>query len=239
MRFALPLLLVLVACSKPEPNYTALPMDSQVGTEAHFDSIISPYRDSLEQTMETVVVRNAVPLTRGIPECTLGNLVADLLLERALLEVNDPQKVDLCLINVGGLRVDLPDGDISIGKVFELMPFENEIDVVKLSPKQMQQMLAYLKEKGGQPMAGMRLAFKGNDLKCTIDGEPLDTSRSYYVATSDYLADGGDKMDFFSGSEERIRTGVKIRDAIIDHFRTIGLTGQDLKVELDSRLTIE
>jgi 2',3'-cyclic-nucleotide 2'-phosphodiesterase (5'-nucleotidase family) len=214
-------------------------MDAQVGTEAYFDSIISPYRDSLTLTMETVVVRNAVPLTRGIPECTLGNLVADLLLERALIEVNDPEKVDLCLINVGGLRVDLPEGDITIGKVFELMPFENEIDVVKLSPKQMQQMLAYLKEKGGQPIAGMRIAFKDNEMKCTVDGEPLDTSRWYYVATSDYLADGGDKMDFFQGSEERIRTGVKIRDAIIDHFRIVGLSGSELKMELDDRLTIK
>lgn len=201
--------------------------------------MITPYRDSLELTMNTILVKNQVPLTRGIPESTLGNLIADLLLERAQTELPDSILPDLCLINIGGLRVDLPQGNITINKVFELMPFENELDVLELSPEKMLEMLDYLREKGGQPFSGMTIKIKPNGYDCEINGEPLDSNRTYYIVTSDYLADGGDKMYFFKEPLTRIQTGIKIRDAIIDHFRIVGLSGKPLVSSIDQRLIIE
>lgn len=233
------LLILFAACSGPVTEYHVIDMNDSIAEDAVSESIIAPYRDSLDQTMNTVLVQNETPLTRGIPESTLGNLIADLLLERALTELPDSILPDLCLINIGGLRVDLPEGAITVNKVFELMPFENELDIVKISPAKMQEMILYLQEKGGQPIAGMRLAITPNDLRCEINDEPLDPKRSHYIVTSDYLADGGDKMYFFQEPEARIRTGVKIRDAIMDYFRIIGLSGQTLTSELDGRLTIE
>ncbi|TNF30165.1 MAG: hypothetical protein EP314_01845 [Bacteroidetes bacterium] len=233
------ILVLFAACSGPSTHYRAVEMNDSIADHAVSEAIIAPYRDSLDQTMNMVLVRNEVPLTRGIPESALGNLIADLLHERAVTELADSILPDMCLINIGGLRVDLPEGDITISKVFELMPFENELDIVKLSPEKMQEMLDYLREKGGQPLAGMQLTIKANGYECNINGEPLDPTRSYYIATSDYLADGGDKMYFFQDPEARIKTGVKIRDAIMDHFRIIGLSGKTLTSELDGRLTIE
>lgn len=214
-------------------------MNDSISDEAISESIIVPYRDSLELTMNTVLVQNEVPLTRGIPESTLGNLIADLLLERTLTELPDSILPDVCLINIGGLRVDLPQGDITINKVFELMPFENELDVLELSPKKMQEMLKYLREKGGQPFSGMTLKIISNGYECQINGEPLDENRTYYIVTSDYLADGGDKMNFFKKPLSRIQTGIKIRDAILDHFRIVGLADKPLSSVIDGRLVIE
>ena len=214
-------------------------MNNSISDEAISESIIVPYRDSLELTMNTVLVQNEVPLTRGIPESTLGNLIADLLLERTLTELPDSILPDVCLINIGGLRVDLPQGDITINKVFELMPFENELDVLELSPEKMQEMLKYLREKGGQPFSGMTLKIISNGYECQINGEPLDENRTYYIVTSDYLADGGDKMNFFKKPLSRIQTGIKIRDAILDHFRIVGLADKPLSSVIDGRLVIE
>lgn len=233
------LLILFAACSGPVTEYRAIEMNDSIADESTAETIITPYRDSLDLTMNTVLVQNEVPLTREIPECTLGNLIADLLLERAQTEVPDSILPDMCLINIGGLRVDLPQGDITVNKVFELMPFENELDIIKLSPEKMQAMLDYLREKGGQPLAGMQLTIKANGYDCKIDGEPLDPTRSYYVVTSDYLADGGDKMYFFQEPEVRFKTGIKNRDAIMDYFRIIGLSGKPLTSKLDGRLVIE
>lgn len=233
------LLILFAACSGPVTEYRAIEMNDSITDESTAETIIATYRDSLDLTMNTVLVQNDVPLTRGIPECTLGNLIADLLLERAQTELPDSILPDMCLINIGGLRVDLPQGDITVNKVFELMPFENELDIIKLSPEKMQAMLDYLREKGGQPLSGMQLTIKANGYDCKIDGEPLDPTRSYYVVTSDYLADGGDKMYFFQEPEARFKTGIKIRDAIMDHFRVIGLSGKPLTSKLDGRLVIE
>lgn len=233
------LLILFAACSGPVTEYRAIEMNDSIADESTAETIIAPYRDSLDLTMNTVLVQNEVPLTRGIPECNLGNLIADLLLERVQTELPDSILPDMCLINIGGLRVDLPQGDITVNKVFELMPFENELDIIKLSPEKMQAMLDYLREKGGQPIAGMQLIIKGNGYDCKIDDEPLDPTRSYYIVTSDYLADGGDKMYFFQEPEARFKTGIKIRDAIMDHFRVIGLSGKPLISKLDGRLVIE
>jgi 2',3'-cyclic-nucleotide 2'-phosphodiesterase (5'-nucleotidase family) len=229
----------LSACSGSVTEYKALEMNDSISTEVGSESMIAPYRDSLELTMNSVLVQNQVTLTRGIPESTLGNLIADLLLERAQMELPDSLLPDLCLINIGGLRVDLPEGDITIGKVFELMPFENELDVLELSPERMKEMLMYLREVGGQPFSGMTVTIKSDSYDCEINGEPLDENRTYYIVTSDYLADGGDKMYFFKEPLTRIKTGIKLRDAIINHFRIVGLAGKPLTSSIDGRLTIE
>ncbi len=231
--------ILLSACSGSVTEYKVVEMNDSISDYVLSESMIAPYRDSLELTMNSVLVQNQVTLTRGIPESTLGNLIADLLLERAQTELPDSILPDLCLINIGGLRVDLPEGDITIGKVFELMPFENELDVLELSSARIKEMLAYLREVGGQPFSGMNLTIQPNGYDCEINGEPLDENRTYYIVTSDYLADGGDKMNFFQEPLTRIKTGIKLRDAIINHFRIIGLAGKPLTSSIDGRLTIE
>lgn len=232
-------LLIFVACSSPKHEYKAVPMTDSIPSESSAEEMIAPYRDSLEMTMNTVLVHNDVELTRGKPESTLGNLIADLLLERALVEMPDSIRPLVCLVNIGGLRVDLPEGPITVGKVFELMPFENELDVIKLSPEKIDEMLAYLNAVGGQPVSGLdvRVSSTSGTTKYTLDdGESVE--EYMYVVTSDYLAEGGDKMDFFKNPLERIRTGIKIRDAIIDDFRITGLSGKTLKAELDGRISV-
>lgn len=236
-------ILLLSACSGSMTEYRAIPLSDSIPDDAIAESMIFPYRDSLELSMNTVLVVNDKTLTRGIPESTLGNLIADLLLERALIEMPDSVRPLICLINIGGLRVDLPEGEITVGKVFELMPFENEIDVIKLSPEKVEEMMKYLNDVGGQPISGVKLSGKlnasGKALNGSFEnGEAILDEDFVYVVTSDYLAEGGDKMDFFRNPLERIRTGIKIRDAIIDDFRILGLAEKPLRSELDGRISV-
>lgn len=234
------MVLFLAACSGSVAEYRAIELNDSIADEKSVESIISVYRDSIELSMTTVLVENDVTLTRGIPESTLGNLIADLLLERALIEMPDSVRPLVCLINIGGLRVDLPQGPITVGKVFELMPFENELDVIGLSPEKVKEMMSYLKEVGGQPVAGMNISYRtGKKAILTLDdGEELNEEDLLYVVTSDYLAEGGDRMDFFRHPKHRIRTGIKIRDAILDDFRIKGLAGNSLSTELDGRISV-
>lgn len=233
--------LLFIACGSRDsiPEYQAIEMTDSVKNNVYAEEMIAPYRDSLELSMNTVLVENAEQLTRGIPESTLGNLIADLLLERALIEMPDSIRPLICLINIGGLRVDLPEGPITVGKVFELMPFENELDVIKLSPEKVNELMAYLQKVGGQPISGIDISVRknnGNTQFVLADGSEME--EYLYVVTSDYLADGGDKMDFFRDPLKRIRTGIKIRDAIIDDFRVKGLAGQKLESKLDGRIAV-
>lgn len=242
MRFSYFFSIILLSACGSEINkadYDSLPMNDSIQALSSAEEMIEPYRDSLEVSMNTVLVQNSEELTRGIPESPLGNLIADLLLERALIELPDSIRPLICLINIGGLRVNLPKGPITVGKVFELMPFENELDIIKLSPEKVNKMIAYLNRVGGQPVSGITVntSSKLTSTKFKLDdGSQLE--EYLYVVTSDYLADGGDKMNFFENPLDRIKTGIKIRDAIIDDFRIKGLADKQLQSELDGRISV-
>jgi 2',3'-cyclic-nucleotide 2'-phosphodiesterase (5'-nucleotidase family) len=188
------------------------PLDSTI------ESIVKPYRDSLQKDMSTLVAVSATPLIKDKPESKLTNLVSDMLLD-AGTSYCQQQKLnimpDVAYVNYGGLRASLPKGDITVERLFELMPFENEIVLVKISGEGILQMADKIAGRGGEGIAGFRMGIsKGKVSSLTIHGKTVDLNASYWVVTSDYIANGGDQMSMFANSQ-RINTGMKIRDMLI------------------------
>ena len=64
-----------------------------------------------------------------------------------------------------------------------------------------------------------------------INGEKVDVNKTYYIATSDYLALGGDNMKFFSKGEV-ISTGLKMRDVFMEFFKK----NPEIKASTETRL---
>jgi 2',3'-cyclic-nucleotide 2'-phosphodiesterase (5'-nucleotidase family) len=188
------------------------PLDSTI------ESMVKPYRDSLQKDMSTLVAVSATPLIKDKPESKLTNLVSDMLLD-AGTSYCQQQKLnivpDVAYTNYGGLRASLPKGDITVERLFELMPFENEIVLVKISGEGLLQMADKIAGRGGEGIAGFRMGIsKGKVSSLTIHGKTVDLNASYWVVTSDYIANGGDQMSMFANSQ-RINTGMKIRDMLI------------------------
>jgi 2',3'-cyclic-nucleotide 2'-phosphodiesterase (5'-nucleotidase family) len=217
-------------------------------------AMIAPYKDSLDRIMNEVLVVSdqAMPKERDKTETLLGNFTADVVLWKARTlncdmagtkgnSASPAPCADLCLLNTGGLRSSLPQGKITRGNMFELMPFDNEIVIVTLSGKKTWELLHYVGATGGQPMAGIKMGLKADKSPGTvlIQGMPLDTSKIYQVATSDYLANGGDKMDFFKKPIAITSTGIKIRDALIDFCLAENKKGNQLHPHLDERIYYE
>ena len=71
---------------------------------------------------------------------------------------------------------------------------------------------------------------------CQINDQQFDPNQSYTIATSDYLANGGDQMAFFTDPIAITYTGVKIRDAFIESIRELGRKGQVVDAKLDGRI---
>ena len=67
-----------------------------------------------------------------------------------------------------------------------------------------------------------------------IDGKPIDLNKTYYIATSDYLALGGDNMDYFKKGE-LMPTGIKLRDLFLEKF----IANPEVKVPTDMRLNFK
>ncbi|MEM7161832.1 MAG: 5'-nucleotidase C-terminal domain-containing protein [Bacteroidota bacterium] len=218
----------------------SVPIDEDLISSEAGEKIIVPYRGMVESTMREVICTSNKPLIKGRPESELGNLVADLCLELAKEQMKDVA-IDMCMMNTGGLRSSLPEGNITLGDVYQLMPFENELVVVQIDGKGMADLIHYLKASGGEPIAGLQLIHTTGGFEAKINNETFDENKTYTVLTSDYLANGGDRMHFFMQDERKSiqSVGMKLRDAIAIYFKRQGDKNEPLNPQLDGRLQIK
>ncbi|OPG99396.1 bifunctional NAD pyrophosphatase/5'-nucleotidase, partial [Chryseobacterium mucoviscidosis] len=91
-------------------------------------------------------------------------------------------------------------GDILLKSVFEVMPFENEVIIVKMKGSDLQGLFDYYAEhQVNNPVSHLYIETNNGQLtKTLINGKTVNPEQDYYIATSDYLALGGDNMKFFS-----------------------------------------
>lgn len=211
-----PLAVTNVQAEKNISITSALPEDSK------FVRTIEPYKSELEGIMNTKLSHTAVDLTKMGDNSNLGNLLADYTFEGAndWAQKNGIPAMDGAVINIGGIRTTIAAGDILTKQVYEVMPFENEVIIVKFSGADLQGMFEYYqKTKVNNPVSHLIIETDGDVItKQLINGKPIDPAKTYYVATSDYLALGGDNMDFFKKGE-MIPTGIKLRDLFLEKFR--------------------
>jgi 2',3'-cyclic-nucleotide 2'-phosphodiesterase (5'-nucleotidase family) len=246
-RFSLSIcaVLILFSCSRyltvSQVNTKNTPVEIQnASIDSLVESIVKPYRDSIEQDMSKLVGVTATALVKGKPESKLTNLVADIILKYASdycaekhLNINP----DAAYVNYGGLRASLPQGEIKVGHIFELMPFENEIVMVKVSGEAIRKMAERIAGRGGEGVSGLKLGIKNNTVgTLTMGGKAVDPSASYWVVTNDYIANGGDQMSMFITPLEKIETKAKIRDVLIHSLNNMYTEIGGIDVEMDGRI---
>jgi 2',3'-cyclic-nucleotide 2'-phosphodiesterase (5'-nucleotidase family) len=202
-------------------------------------SYIAPYRERLDKEMNVVIAESAQAMEKGLPESVLGNFVADACLEEAALSYSpaDKHPVDFAFLNNGGLRRSLPMGKILRKDVYELMPFENELVVLTLDGNLVRKIFNFIASKGGGPVSGVRFRIQDKEaMDITINGEPLDSTRSYKALTSDYLANGGDSFKMITGVP-RDYLNLKVRDAILQYLIKKGKEETVIRAGVDGRIT--
>ena len=185
-------------------------------------AIIKPYQDSIEHKMNEILTYTKYELKKGRPVSTLGNFVTDLCLNYAT--------ADICIMNNGGLRTNIDKGDITLEQIYQLMPFENELVILKLNNNEYREMLEYIINRGGEPFSGINIITNKNGDLLDFDNKLKD---SIIVLTTDYLANGGDRMSFFNNKKSD-QVGIKLRDAIIDYCRR----NDTLNVSIDNRIKL-
>jgi len=198
---------------------------SRQGEQTAMKAFLQPYADSVNNSMNIVLGKLEVPLTKSWPECSLGNFMTDAYQEMAEKRFN--RKVDVALMNYGGIRLNsMEPGPITRGKLFELMPFDNLMVLLELTGEQLQEFLNNLASRGGWPMTGASYTIvnkKATNL--TIGGKPIEPKKKYTIATSDYVANGGDDNSVLKGLEQ-INIGYLQRDALIEYVKEKKIIGK-------------
>jgi 5'-nucleotidase len=239
--------LLLITCNKTlqvsEAKSENKTVEKSIITTSSVDSLISPYRDSMKAKMDEVLNKTLVDLEVGVPEGLLGNFITDLTFSRVRNTIE--KEPDFCVLNNGGFRTSILKGPITRGKLFEVMPFENELVIVEISSDKMLDLIEYVRKKSlmaesrksGVPVSNIRIMLSNGEVShIMINNRQYREGKSYRVVTSDYLSGGGDQMDFFLDPISIEKTGLKLRDVIIDHVIELKKRNVAVNLALDGRI---
>lgn len=220
-------------------TYQRIAVDSTATPDTRLVRLLTPYRQKLDQSMNVVLTRSAERLEKRKPECALNDLLCDALLAQSTERYGKP--IDLAQLNYGGVRNGLPEGNITTGSIFEVMPFDNQLVVLTLTGDQLLQFLNHFAKGGSLLVSGIQVKIHDDQVQSVTfnNGRTLLPNETYAVALSDYIANGGDDAAFLKGITRRETLNYLIRDALIDYFRKQGRSGQPLTTQANGRITIE
>lgn len=208
-------------------------VDDTLVPDARIQAYVLPFTEKLMEEMNRPLGTSLAVLPIGQPESPLGNLVADLVKKHTRESVG--HDVDIALINWRGLRIPLPEGTITVGTIYELMPFENYFTLLQYDGRQLAQLLDEVAAYGGEPVSGVRMKlWRTAAMDVTVNGEPIDPDRLYWIVTNNWMADGGGEMPTLWDYRERIDTGVLIRDALIEEFDSL----DPIHAEIEGRMIL-
>jgi 2',3'-cyclic-nucleotide 2'-phosphodiesterase/3'-nucleotidase len=196
---------------------------------------VQAWNASVAPIAATVLGRNAVTLTRRRPEATIGNFITD--------AMRFQSGADIAMQNPGGMRADLPAGEITRGSIYEVMPFDNTIVTVELTAADVKKAIEQaLKYERITQVSGIRYEFDANlpamsrvTSLTLADGSPLDATKLYKVAVNNFMATGGDNYDALNRGN-RGDGGLVIRGALEAYVRDKCKAGGALEVPEDGRI---
>ena len=196
---------------------------------------LAPIKQDLERELNIPIGYAPAAMQVYPPECPMLNWASDALL--AIARQLSPETVDVAVVNIGGMRCEWAAGDITFRNVFELMPFDNELVVLTLQGSDLQQLCEIFAYSGGQGIAGMRIKASGDRVMqqeaiVTINGKPLDPTKTYTVATSDYLSQGNDGMLPLKNYIKCWNSEQKIRDLYIEYIKQVKV----VQAKVDGRM---
>ena len=232
--------LFAVSCSAPRQSssliYNDYRIEKQLKTDSTLVMMLQPYSVTMNASMNKVIGFSSNNLNAKQPESGLGNFMADCM--RLMGEKKFGRKVDAGFMNQGGIRSYIPKGNITVGKIFELMPFDNLVVLQEVKGTVLQQFLDKIAADGGWPVsAGVIMGIKEKKaVQVLINGKPLDENATYTIANSDYVANGGSDCEMLR-KIPKIDKGYLFRDALIEYVTDLTKQGQPVDSKIENRVT--
>jgi len=196
---------------------------------------LKPYKEVVDSVNSRVIGKSLYDMrndsrTGGLPNLTAdfgywyGNHKVDSLRACGV----DITHVDLSVMNVGGIRQNMPCGDITEGQILSTYPFSNHFTIIALKGYDIVEAMKVAAGKGGEAVSGnVRVLTdgSGNFVRMIIDGEEIDPERTYNLATIDYLAEGNDDMTSLANHDTVWIDEVEVAAPILRWFEHQGELG--------------
>lgn len=206
-------------------SYRLIPVDKRLDarTDGSIEELIAPYRRGVDSLMRVPVAKAA----RELPQSSqaLLNFCTDVVLDRGRQLASD---VDFAILNKGGIRRGLPKGTVTEGELITMLPFNNRVQVIDIKGADLLPAMRQMARVDGNGVSeGVEIIYKpktaGSDAEIesvTINGAPLDTARTYRVATIDYVANGGDYMPTMANHGQVAASRTELYKDLLAYLRT-------------------
>lgn len=178
-------------------------------------------------------------MEKDYPESALSNWFVDLLMART--ESLAGKKVDVGVANFGGIRVDMPEGEIILDDMLSMFPFKNQLVYVEHTGRQLKSILDNMAANGFEVLGGVRVvAEDGKILSAEIGGEPIEDDKVYGVATISFLLAGGDGLSLQDNAVSvTVFEEEDIIDAVLEYVYAETAQGRPIEYETDGRVIIK
>ncbi len=213
-------LVAFISCGKQETKITDVKKVDIVATEHNSDTemgkYIDKYKGDKDKIMSVKIGETAVELPIERHNSPLGNLIAKMMYERAASMMT----VDAVITNWGGIRRNLFAGDVTVGDVYEILPFDNTAVVLTFTGTQLQAVADAMAKKGGETM--YNISFDIVDDKAenvNVKGEKLDAEKTYMIVSNDYLEKGNDRLRPMADHIEAKNLNIQLRQIAIDYIK--------------------
>ena len=209
-------------------------VDGGVAEDAATKARIMEAAAPLEE-IRNKVVANAGAAIEGdravcrVQECAMGNLVADAMLAR----VKD-QGIEVAIANSGGLRASIDAGDVTMGEVLTVLPFQNTLSTFKVSGEtlmaalengvsQMEEVKGRFPQVSGMSFTVDAFAEVGSRVSdVMVGGMALDVGKMYGVVSNNYVRGGGDGYKMFRDAQDAYDFGPDVADVLAKYLAEQG-----------------
>ena len=188
--------------------------------------------------VKEVIGYSSKAMVRSYPECELSNLFIDVIMDRVSRETG--KKVDVGIANFGGIRVDMPQGDILLDDIMSMFPFKNNIVYVSLKGSSLLKLFENMAKTKFQVLGGVNIECEDGELdKVLVGGNDIDPDKIYGVATISFLLNGGDDLFLGKNAIEQIDIPIDISEVMIDYVKAQTIAGRPVEYEKDGRVVIK
>jgi 2',3'-cyclic-nucleotide 2'-phosphodiesterase (5'-nucleotidase family) len=217
-------------------SHTVVDVTGEVGNPSFPpDAQLSAIAEAARQKVQTQAGQAIGTLSRPLPVGRFTNSPAGHLVVDAWLSAF-PQ-VDFAICNHGALRQGLGKGEVKITDVISMLPFENNLFIVKITGKQLKRQLII----DHPVVAGLSWKFKkrksGRKLISAVDskGRPIADAKTYTVIINDFMYLGGDGFEFKDLDATPQDTGLSLREPILRVLRKAKASGKAWSSKLAAR----
>ena len=201
-------------------------------------TLIISLKTKMTEEMQKVIGTANQTLIKDKPQSLLTNFTTDAMLDYASILWGP---VDFAVMNVGGIRNTLNQGNVTVGDIYEIYPFDNRIVLLELTGKAIMELFDTIAKKGGEGLSkNIEVVIKDKVVESLIiGGKAVDENKIYRITTIDYLAEGNSGMEAFTKAVNVTDPNKFLRDVMIEYIKRLTAVNIRIDAHLDNRITIK